>query len=104
MATNEEMCKMINAIEDEDQGWIARLVCGQPARFPDSIVREVMWQALRQSEANGGRYNGTGCIKWKIGDYWAMDDYVVTCTTEDPDFCAEMITEETMDNLIIGGL
>jgi len=101
MATQEEMCKMINAIEDENQGWIARVVCGQPARFPNSIVRDIIWYALRQAESNGRRYNGIGCIKWVIGDYWSADDYAVTCITEDPDFCAEMLTEESMDRLII---
>ena len=104
MVANREMCKMINAIENEDQGWIARIICDQPRQYPDNIVREVMWQALRQAEDNGRRYNGIGCIKWVIGDNWAMNDYVVTCITEDPDFCAKMLTEESMDRLIIGGL
>jgi len=106
MATNEEMCEMINAIETEDQGWIARLVCGQPARFPDSIVREVMWQALRQAEANGRRYNGYNgvYVKDELCTYWLVGGYIVTYLTDDMDFNAEMLTEDMMDNLIIGGL
>lgn len=99
MATYEEMCKMINAIETEDQGWIARLVCGQPARFPESIVKEVMWQALRHAEDEGMGYSGTDGEKLYI--YWEVGDYEISYITYDKVFNAEMLTEEMMDDLII---
>jgi len=101
MATNEEMCKMINAIEGEDQGWIARLVCGQPARFPDSIVREVMWQALRQAEGRGRCYNGGYKAGYESCTYWKIGDYKVIYFTDDPLFISTKLTEEMMDDLII---
>ncbi len=106
MATREEMCRMINAIEGEDQGWIARLVCGQPARFPDSIVRDIIWYALRHAESNGRRYNGYNSyngvyVKDEPCTYWLVGDYIVIYLTYDPDFNAEMLTEDMMDDLII---
>ena len=103
MATRDEMCKMINTIEGEDQGWIARLVCGQPARFPNSIVRDIIWYALRQAEDNGRRYNGYNgvYVKDELCTYWLVGDYIVTHLTDNLDFNAEMLTEEMMDDLII---
>ena len=103
MATREEMCKMINAMEDDNPGWIARVFCGQPTQFSDSIVKEVMWQALRQAEANGRRYNGYG-IYDEPCTYWMVGDYVVTYLNNDLFFNATMLTEAMMDDLIIGGL
>ena len=103
MATIEEMCKMINAMEDEEQGWIARLVCGQPARFPDSIVRDIIWYALRHAEDNGKYYNGYNgvYVKDELCTYWIVGDYIVTHLTDNLDFCASMLTEDMMDDLII---
>jgi len=103
MATREEMCKMINTIEGEDQGWIARLVCGQPARFPNSIVRDIIWYALRHAEDNGKYYNGYNgvYVKDELCTYWLVGDYIVTYLTDNLDFSAEMLTEAMMDELII---
>lgn len=103
MATREEMCKMINATEDDDPGWIARVVCGQPAQFPASIVKEVVWHALRHAEEDGRHYNGYNgvYVKDELCTYWLVGDYIVTYLTDDPDFNAKMLTEEMMDDLII---
>lgn len=100
MATRDEMCKLINTIEGEDQGWIARLVCGQPARFPNSIVRDIIWYALRHAEDNGRHYNGA-YVKEKPCTYWLVGNYIITYLTDDPDFNAEMLTDDMMDDLII---
>ena len=107
MATIEEMCKTINTIEGEDQGWIARVVCGQPARFPDSIVREVIWYALRHAEDDGQCYNVMhGDSEWRT--FWRVGDYIISYYTDDEYFTtrmmpvsAEMLTEDMMDELII---
>ena len=98
MATREEMCKMINATEYDDQGWIARVVCGQPARFPDSTVKEVMWHALRQAEERGRCH--TGGYKEPY-TYWKIGAFKVTYFTDDLFFNSTMLTEEMMDDLII---
>ena len=107
MATNEEMCKMINAMEDDDKGWIARLVWGNPDRFPESILKEITWQALRQAEEDGRCCNGPrGTNEWCT--QWIVGDYIITYYTDDEYFNtemlpvnAEMLTEEMMDDLII---
>ena len=107
MATREEMCKMINAMEDEDQGWIARLVVGNPDRFPESILKEITWQALRHAEEDGLCYNEMhGNNEWCT--YWRVGNYLVTYITDDEYLNSEMqpvntemLTEDMIDDLII---
>ena len=101
MATNEEMIKMLNAIEDKDKRRIAGAVWGNPGRFPESIVKEAVWCALREAETRGRCYNGGYRAGYESCTYWKIGDYKVTYFTDDPLFISTKLTEEMMDDLII---
>ena len=103
MATREEMIKMIFSIEDDVMGWIVSTIRDYFGKFPGDFVKNVVWYALRQAEDDGRYYNGYNgaYVKDEPCTYWLVGDYVVTYLTDDPDFNAEMLTEEMMDELII---
>jgi hypothetical protein len=99
MATRKEMIKMISGMEDDVKEWIARTIRDYFGRFPEDFVNNAVWHALRHAEDEGmcrnDYYMGELCTVWVVGDY------EVTCISNDLDFCAEMLTEDMMDDLII---
>ena len=101
MATYEEMVKMLNELDDEDKGWNARTIWGKPGKFPGSVVKSVMWQALRQAEGRGRCYTGGYRAGHEPYTYWKIGAYKVTYFTDDLFFNTTMLTEEMMDDLII---
>ena len=77
------------------------LVLDVPGKFPGSVVKSVMWQALRQAEGRGRCYNGGYRAGYESCTYWKIGDYRVTYFTDDPLFISTKLTEEMMDDLII---
>jgi len=107
MATIDDMIEMVNTLEDEKKGWGARTIWGKPGRFPGSLVKSIMWQALRHAEERGQCYNETygnseWCTYWKVGNYLVAyitdDEYL---NSEMQPVSTEMLTEDMMDELII---
>ena len=101
MATIDDMIEMVNTLEDEKKGWGARTIWGKPGRFPGSLVKSIMWQALRHAEERGQCYNGGYRAGYESCTYWKIGDYKVTYFTDDPLFISTKLTEEMMDELII---
>ena len=107
MATIDDMIEMVNTLEDEKKGWSARTIWGKPGRFPGSLVKSIMWQALRHAEEDGLSYNEMhGNNEWCT--YWRVGNYLVSYVTDNEylnsemlPVNAEMLTKEMMDDLII---
>lgn len=68
-----------------------------------TLVNDIMLCVLRHAEEDGRYYNGYNgvYVKDELRTYWLVGNYVVSYLTDDPDFNADMLTEEMMDDLII---
>ena len=114
-ATSEDMIKMINVLEDNERGWIGRTIWHGPLRFPESLEKSILWNALHYAESLGESYNSTvvlkdepgehtevGCAVWLVCTYGRY--YRVSYITDDAEFNAESLDEYAdMDRLIIQG-
>ena len=86
MATIEDMVEVVNNVS--------------PRRF-SCVVKDLLYQALRDAENNGRRYtDGYGepnipCTFWIVGDY------IIIYLTNNWEFHAGMLTEDILDDLII---
>ena len=60
-------------------------------------LRRAMWEA----EENGQCHSDVYGPYYQPCTYWIIGDYIVTYLTEDPYFCASLLTEEMLDGLII---
>ena len=88
MATIEDMVEVVNNVS--------------PCRF-SCVVTDLLYKALRDAENNGWYCNGYKgmYVKDELCTYWLVGDYIVTYLTDDPDFNADMLTEDMLDDLII---
>ena len=99
MATENEMIAMIDGVYDNRT--VFKILRDTPSMY-SNIVKNVLWYALRDAEDNGLYCNGYGAyVKYSLCTYWLVGDYTVTYLTGDPDFNADMLTEDMMDDLII---
>ena len=93
MAKKRKMCDVIDSIPiDEAEGIV-------PFHMSEAwyYLRCLMYNA----ENNRRRYND-GYGEHNIPcTYWLVGDYKVTYLTDDPDFNADILTEDMMDDLII---
>lgn len=100
MATENEMIAVIDGVYDNRT--VFKILRDTP-RMYSNIVKNILWYALRDAENNGwycNGYNGV-YVKDELCTYWLVGDYIVTYLTDDPDFNADMLTEDMMDDLII---
>ena len=99
MATENEMIAVIDGVYDNRT--VFKILRDAP-RMYSSIVKNILWYALRDAEDNGLYCNGYGVyVKDSLCTYWLVGDYTVTYLTDDPAFNADMLTEDMMDDLII---
>jgi len=107
MATRDEMSKIITDMDIDTKAWIVGTAWDDFEKFPEDFTKTVIWYALRHAEEEGQCYNEPhGDSKWCT--YWKVGNYIITYCTDGEYFitdliptCAEMLTEDMMDDLII---
>lgn len=98
MATENEMIAVIDGVYDNRT--VFKILRDTPRKY-SSIVMDLLYQALRDAEDSSMYYNdGYGAYD-KLCTCWMVGDYTVIHLTDDPDFNADMLTEDMMDDLII---
>lgn len=94
------MIAVIDSVYKNNIDMLLKILRDGP-RMCSNIVKSVLLYTMREAEDSSMYYNDGYGANNELCTCWMVGDYTVTYLTDDPDFNADMLTEDMMDDLII---